>query len=63
MKKQHYKAGDRVVIKIAGTLTSTATLLRDPYISNLKQECVYVDVDNEIGERYIYTEEIVGYET
>lgn len=57
-----YKAGDRVVIKIAGNLTSTATLLRDPYISNLKEECVYVMADNDIGERYIYTEEIIGYE-
>ena len=57
-----YKAGDRVVIRVAGTLTSTATLVRDPYISNLKRECVCADIDNEIGMQYIYTEAIVGYE-
>lgn len=56
-----YSAGDKVVVKVAGTLTSTATILRDPYVSNMGIKCVYVDVDNEIGERYIYLNEVIGY--
>jgi hypothetical protein len=57
-----YKAGDRVIVRVAGTLTSTATLIRDPYISNFGRECVFADIDNEIGQHYIETKVILGYE-
>ena len=60
--KTQYKKGDRVIIKVYGEITSPATLVRDPYISNLKNECVCVSIDGVTGDKYIQTKEIVGYE-
>ena len=57
-----YKKGDRVVVKVLGELTSPATLVRDPYVSNLGHECVCVNIDKVQGEKYIFIKDIVDYE-
>ena len=57
-----YKKGDRVTIKVFGEVTAPATLVRDPYISNFKNECVCVNIDGVSGDKYIQTKAIVGYE-
>lgn len=62
-KPSDYKKGDRVIIKLVGEITAPATLVRDPYVSNFKRDCVCVTIDKVAGDKYIYVEDIVGYET
>ena len=61
-KPSTYKKGDRVIIKLVGEITAPATLVRDPYVSNFKRDCVCVTIDKVDGDKYIYVEDIVGYE-
>ena len=57
-----YKKGDTVTIKIIGNITAKATLVRDPYVSNLGHECVCVKIDGVEGDKYIFTKEIVEHD-
>jgi hypothetical protein len=61
-KPSVYKKGDRVIIKLVGEITAPATLVRDPYVSNFKRDCVCVTIDKVVGDKYIYLEDIVSYE-
>jgi hypothetical protein len=61
-KPSQYKKGDRVIVKVMGNITSPATLVRDPYVSNFKRDCVCVNIDGVTGDKYIYIEDIVDYE-
>lgn len=61
-KPSQYKKGDRVIVKVVGEITSPATLVRDPYVSNFKRDCVCVSIDGVSGDKYIYIEDIVDYE-
>lgn len=62
MIKNQYKKGDRVYIKVFGEITASATLVRDPYISNFKNECVCVNIDGVNGDKYIQVKDITGHQ-